>query len=63
MVRSLFVFVNFCNTTDNHEHSAGNKTSIVSVDLPDGDKPFILSVSLGLHNVISSGFIEKGNSE
>jgi len=61
---SLLVFINghFSNATDNHEHSAGNKTMTVSIDLPDGDKPFnltILSVSLGLHNVIPPGFMEK----
>ncbi|XP_065908051.1 uncharacterized protein [Dysidea avara] len=61
---SLLVFVNdhFCGATDNHEHSAGDITMTVPVDLPDGDKPFnltILSISLGLHNGISPGFIEQ----
>jgi len=61
---SLLVFVNdhFCGATDNHDHSAGNVTMTVPVDLPYDDKPFnltILSVSLGLHNGIPPGFIEQ----
>ena len=61
---SLLIFINdrFCGATDNHDHSAGNVTMAVPVDLPDGDKPFnltILSVSLGLHNGIPPGFTEQ----
>jgi len=61
---SLLVFVNgcFCNATDNHDHSAGNETMTISFHLPDGDKPFnltILSVSLGLHNAVPPGFFEQ----
>ena len=61
---SLLVFINehFCGATDNHEHAAGDVTMSIPVDLPDDDKPFkltILSVSLGLHNAIPPGFIER----
>jgi len=61
---SLLVFVNdhFCGATNNHDHAAGNVTMTVPVDLPNGDKPFnltILSVSLGLHNGIPPGFVEQ----